>query len=62
MQFQESSPPNFCSCLIHQAHLPNKLGNYIFKHTLILRLFNFASDSKTDLSHAVSRVFTPKFP
>jgi len=21
----------FCSCLIHQAQLPNKLGNYIFK-------------------------------
>ena len=20
----------FCSCLIHQAQLPNKLGNYIF--------------------------------
>ena len=29
-----SSPPNFCSCLIHQAQLPNKLGNYIFKHPL----------------------------
>ena len=34
MQFQESSPPNFCSCLIHQAQLPNKLGNFIFKHPL----------------------------
>jgi len=21
----------FCSCLIHQAQLPNKLGTYIFK-------------------------------
>jgi len=30
-------------------------------HLLIfLRLFNFASDSKPDLSHAVSRVFTSK--
>jgi hypothetical protein len=25
----------FCSCLIHQAQLPNKLGNYIFKLRLI---------------------------
>jgi hypothetical protein len=25
----------FCSCLIHQAQLPNKLGNYIFKLRLV---------------------------
>jgi hypothetical protein len=25
----------FCSCLIYQAQLPNKLGNYIFKLRLI---------------------------
>ncbi len=29
--FRRSSPPNFCSCLIYQAQLPNKLGNYISK-------------------------------
>jgi len=26
----------FCSCLIHQAQLPNKLGNYIFKLCLAM--------------------------
>jgi len=26
----------FCSCLIHQAQLPNKLGNYIFKLRLTM--------------------------
>jgi hypothetical protein len=25
-------PRDSCSCLIYQARLPNKLGNYIFKH------------------------------
>jgi hypothetical protein len=25
----------FCSCLIHQAQLPNKLGNHIFKLRLV---------------------------
>ena len=25
-----------CSCLIHQAQLPNKLGNYIFKLRLAM--------------------------
>jgi len=29
--FSGFSPPDFCSCLIYQAQLPNKLGNYIFK-------------------------------
>jgi len=29
-----SSPPDFCSCRIHQAVSPNKLGNYAFKHPL----------------------------
>jgi len=29
--FNSPSPPNSCSCLIYQAQLPNKLGNYIFK-------------------------------
>ena len=28
---RRSSSSGFCSCLIHQAQLPNKLGNYIFK-------------------------------
>jgi len=32
--FGESSPPNFCSCLIYQALSPNELGNYIFKQPL----------------------------
>jgi len=31
---RDVSPPNFCSCLIHQAHLPNKLGNYILNFAL----------------------------
>jgi len=27
--------PGFCSCLIHQAQLPNKLGNYNVKKSKI---------------------------
>jgi len=30
----------FCSCLIHQAQLPNKLGNYIFKLAMTKRVRN----------------------
>jgi len=26
----------FCSCLVHQAQLPNKLGNYTFKLRLAM--------------------------
>jgi len=29
------SLPNFCSCLICQAQLPNLLGNYIFQQPLV---------------------------
>ena len=31
-----SSPSGFCSCLIHQAQLPHKLGNYSFKLCLAM--------------------------
>jgi len=43
----------FCSCLIHQAQLPNKLGNYIFKRGLLrLRLATAAAprNDKRDAS------------
>jgi len=35
--FRSASRPNFCSCLIYQAQLPNKLGNYIFKQPCYAR-------------------------
>jgi len=39
------SPPNFCSCLIYQAQLPNKLGNYTLKQS---RLFLSQSHRQVD--------------
>jgi hypothetical protein len=30
----------FCSCLIHQAQLPNKLGNYIDENSKVKRQNN----------------------
>jgi hypothetical protein len=53
----------FCSCLIHQAQLPNKLGNYIFKLSLVTTekgdviarpLFVIASEAKQ--SHAFKNI------
>jgi hypothetical protein len=56
---QEFFTSKFCSCLIYQAHSPNKLGNYTFKPPLRLRCEGIPSFvlSKAKALTPLSRIF-----